>query len=316
MPRLTSILNPKACLRFIRERLYERKLLRHPNLRGAVFYPPGHFYSPLLDIQSFGVSDANLPFDGVEWWEHVDLRPAEQRFYYEDLLARFPVLPFPCQKAASYRYYSENPWFPLSDAFLLSAIIRKEKPRRIVEIGSGFSSAVMLDTLDQAQATAALTFIDPCPDRLHSLLRPHDVNVTTILVQQVQEVPLTVFDQLGAQDLLFIDSSHVAKIGSDVSSLLLRIIPRLQPGVLVQFHDIFYPFSYHAHWIREGRAWNESLFLRAFLVGNPQFQVVAFNSYAGDAFPDVFRDRFPAFLDNTGGSIWIRKIGSLAKNRL
>ena len=116
------------------------------------------------------------------------------------------------------------------------------------------------------------------------------------------------FDQLEAQDLVFCDSSHVAKIGSDVSYILLRILPRLKPGVLVHFHDVFYPFSYPATWIREGRAWNESLFLRAFLVGNMQFQLVAFNCYAGYSFPELFRERLPAFLNDTGGSIWIRKV--------
>jgi hypothetical protein len=117
-----------------------------------------------------------------------------------------------------------------------------------------------------------------------------------------------VFDQLEASDLVFIDSSHVAKIGSDVSFILLRILPRLKPGVIVHFHDVFYPFSYPAAWIREGRAWNESLFLRAFLVGNPQFQLLAFNSFAGYSFSELFRDQLPAFLNNTGGSIWIKKV--------
>jgi predicted O-methyltransferase YrrM len=244
----------------------------------------------------------------VECWEHVNLQPSEQRFYYEDLLERFPFLPFPSQKSHNYRYFTENNWFVVSDAFTLSGIIQKEKPRRIVEIGSGFSSAVMLDTLDQTQASAMLTVIEPYPDRLYSLLSPRDRSIAAVLVERVQEVSLSLFDQLEAQDLIFIDSSHVAKIGSDVTFILLRVLPRLKQGVLVHFHDVFYPFSYPASWIREGRAWNESLFLRAFLLGNPQFQLVAFNSYAGSSFPEVFQDRFPAFLSNTGGSIWIRKV--------
>jgi predicted O-methyltransferase YrrM len=295
MPRLKTIFNPNSYFRFIK------------NLRGAVFYPPGHFYSPLLDIQHLGPNDSNLPFDGAEWWEHINLRPDEQRTYYEDLLERFPILPFPRQKTDGFRYFTENIWFVLSDAFTLSGIIRREKPRRIVEVGSGFSSAVMLDTLDQTHGSVAATFIEPYPDRLYSLLSLHDRSISTVIVGRVQEVPLSVFDQLEAQDLLFIDSSHVAKIGSDVTFLLLRVLPRLKRGVLVHFHDIFYPFSYPASWIREGRALNESLFLRTFLLGNPQFQLVAFNSYVGYLFPDVFRD-FPAFLDNTGGSLWIRKV--------
>jgi hypothetical protein len=275
---LKKIFNPKSYFRFIRKQLLELRLRLQPNLRGAVRYPPGHFYSPLLDIQGLGPNDSSLPFDGAEWWEHVNLRPGQQRSYYEDLLDRFPLLPFPSQKTDGYRYFTENGWFSLSDAFTLSGIIRKEKPRRIVEVGSGFSSAVMLDTLGQTNASAELTLLEPYPDRLYSLLSPHDRSISTVLVQRVQEVSLSVFDQLEAQDLVFIDSSHVCKIGSDVTFILLRILPRLKRGVLVHFHDVFYPFSYPASWIREGRAWNESLFLRAFLVGNPQFQLVSFNS--------------------------------------
>lgn len=308
MPRLKKIINPKSYLWFIRNRLRERKLRLQPNWRGAVRYPPGHYYSPLLDIEALEPDDSSLPFDGAEYWEHVDLRPNEQRTYYDELLNRFPFLPFPRQKSEGYRYFTDQIMFVQSDAFTLSGIIRKEKPRKIVEIGSGFSSAVMLDTLDQTHASAALTFIEPEPDRLHTLLSPHDRSNATILVQRVQEISLSVFEQLEAQDILFIDSSHVAKIGSDVTFILLRVLPRLQPGVLVHFHDIFYPFSYPARWILEGRAWNESLFVRAFLVGNPRFQVVACNSYAGYCFPEVFRDQFPAFLNNRGGSLWIRKI--------
>jgi predicted O-methyltransferase YrrM len=236
------------------------------------------------------------------------LRPEEQRSYYEDLLKKFPMPPFPRQETDDYRYFTENGWFPVSDAFTLSGILQKEKPRRIVEVGSGFSSAVMLDTLDHARMSCALTFIEPNPDRLYALLSPGDRAASTILVNPVQEVSLSVFDQLQAQDLVFIDSSHVAKIGSDVAFIFLRILPWLKPGVLVHFHDIFYPFSYPSEWIREGRAWNESLILRAFLVGNPQFEIVAFNSYMGNTFPELFRERLPAFLKDKGGSIWIRKV--------
>jgi hypothetical protein len=293
---LKKILNPHSYFRFIKD------------LRGVLACPPGNFDSPLLDLfHDLGPNDSNLPFDGAEWWEHINLRPDDQRSYYEDLLDRFPVLPFPRQKTDGYRYFTENVWFVLSDAFTLSGIIQTEKPRRIVEVGSGFSSAVMLDTLDQTHGSVAMTFIEPYPHRLYSLLSPQDRSRATIIARRVQEVPLSVFDQLEAQDLLIIDSSHVAKIGSDVTFLVLRVLPRLKRGVIVHVHDMFYPFSYPVAWIREGRAWNESLFVRAFLVGNPQFQLIAFNPYVAYLFPELFRD-FPAFLNNTGGSLWLRKV--------
>jgi predicted O-methyltransferase YrrM len=305
---MKRILSPKSPFSFIRNRIANYRLRLKPNQKGTVIFPPGHYHSPLLDIESLGPSKPNMPFDGIECWEHIDLRPQEQRNYYEDLLDRFPLLSFPRQKTDGYRYFTDNEWFVLSDAFTLSGIIRKEKPRRIVEIGSGFSSGVMLDTLSQTHESAALTFIEPFPDRLHSLLSSSDRTLSTILAQPVQEVSLSVFDQLDAQDILFIDSSHVAKIGSDVTIIFLRILPRLRPGVLVHFHDIFYPFSYPVSWIRDGRAWNESIFLRAFLIRNRDFQVMAFNPFAGYSFPELFRERLSGFLNNTGGSIWLRKV--------
>jgi predicted O-methyltransferase YrrM len=308
MPRLKNILNPRAYLWALRKRLEDRRLRMDPNWRGAVTFPPGHFYSPLLDIQSLGPDDSALPFDGAEWWEHVELQPSEQRSYYECLLENFPPLPFPSQPVPHYRYYTKNRWFPISDAFTLSAIIQKEKPCRIVEVGSGFSSAVMLDTMDHAGMPTKLTLIEPHLERLDTLLQPEDKARVSILDREVQKVPFSVFDQLEAQDILFIDSSHVIKVGSDVSFLLLRILPRLRSGVIVHFHDVFYPYSYPAEWIREGRAWNESLVLRAFLAGNAKFQVMAFNSFVGYSFPEMFQERFPAFMEETGGSIWLRKI--------
>lgn len=306
VPHLKKILNPGSYVRFFRRRLQDRRLRRHPNLRGAATYPPGHFYSPLLDIENLGSDAPGLPHDGAEYWEHVELRREEQRAYFGELLERFPP-DFPAERTAPRRYFSVNTWFPPADAFTLAAVIQRERPKRIIEIGSGFSSAVMLDTL-AGNSECALTFIEPNPERLYSLLTAEDRARATILVQRVQDVSFGTFEQLGAQDLLFIDSSHVAKVGSDVTYLLLRVLPRLRPGVLVHVHDIVYPYSYPAVWLREGRAWNESLFLRAFLIGNAQFQVVAFNAFAAQAFPELFRDRFPGFLRSSGSSLWLRKV--------
>ena len=109
-------------------------------------------------------------FDGPELWEHINLRENEQRSYYEQLLNDCAVLPFPKQQSPGFRYFSGNSYFVFSDAFTLSAILQKEKPNRIVEVGSGFSSAVMLDTLAHTGQQAALTFIEPNPERLQSLL--------------------------------------------------------------------------------------------------------------------------------------------------
>jgi hypothetical protein len=308
MSNLKKYLNPKTYLRFVLKRLNRLGYFNQTGSKVISMFPPGHFYSPLLDTQLIGPTDMGMPFDGEEWWEHIDLRPDAQRDYYQDLVDNYPFLDFPKKKNDSFRYFSENNWFPLGDAFALSSIIQKEKPRRIVEVGSGFSSAVILDTLGKTQSTAELTFIEPFPSRLESLLEEGDKFIAEIIVKRVQEVPMSVFEQLDPQDVLFIDSSHVAKIGSDLTFLILRVLPRLKPGVIVHFHDIFYPWSYPASWIRDGQSWNETLFLRAFLLGNPQFEIMAFNAYAGKNFAEIFHEKQPSFLTNSGGGFWIKKI--------
>lgn len=300
--KLKRILDPTYVL------VRDHVLRRRPNWRGVTSWPPGHFHSPLLDLRNLPAGGSAMLFDGPELWEHINLRENEQRSYYEQLLNDCALLPFPKQQSREFRYFSGNSYFVFSDAFTLSAILQKERPRNIVEVGSGFSSAVMLDTLDHNDQRAALTFIEPNPDRLQSLLSSEDKARVRIIRNQVQEVPLSMFDELDAGDVLFIDSSHVAKVGSDVTFLLLRVLPRLRPGVLVHFHDVFYPMSYPAEWIRAGWAWNESLFLRAFLVSSHDYDIVAFNSFAGATFPELFRDKVPEVLENTGGSIWLRKI--------
>ena len=166
-----------------------------------------------------------MGFDGVEWWENVDLRPSEQKSYYEDLLAQIPRPAFSPSEVPRLPVFLGKYLVFLSDAFTLSGVIRKEKPRRIVEVGSGFSSAVMLDTLDHNHGPVTLTFIEPRPERLYSLLSPDDRSLSTVIVREIQEVPLSVFEQLDAQDLLFIDSSHVCKIGSDVASFSCGVYP-------------------------------------------------------------------------------------------
>ncbi len=308
MPGLETILNPLAYVEFIRRKLKRAKLDRNPNLRGTDVVPHGHYYSPLLDIAAIGESDTLVGFDGLEWWENVDLRPAGQREYFEDLLDNYSFLPFPESKESGFRYFTGNQWFRLPDAFTLSGIIRMEKPARIIEVGSGFSSAVTLDTLQVTGQAAELTFIEPNPERLVSLLSEDDHGRASIVARQVQEIPVEVFQRLEAGDVLFIDSSHVAKVGSDVTFLFLRVLPALKPGVLVHLHDIFYPYSYPMDWIREGYAWNESLMLRAFLVGNNSFEIVAFNSFAKHSFPELFAAKFPAFLEHNTGSLWLRKV--------
>ncbi len=185
-------------------------------------------------------------------------------------------------------------------------MIEIHRPKKIIEIGSGFSSAVMIDTIQRLGINTQVQFIEPYPDRLKQLLK-ESILKGKIFADIVQKSKLEVYDELESGDILFVDSSHVAKIGSDVTHIFLKILPRLKKGVLVHFHDIFYPESYPIEWVVEGRAWNESILLRCFLLNNSDFHILAFNSFAWREFPEVFLEAGIDFRKNTGCSIWIEK---------
>ena len=128
-----------------------------------------------------------------------------------------------------------------------------------------------------------------------------------VIEKAVQEVELELFQTLDAGDILFVDSSHVVKIGSDVAHIIFEILPRLKPGVIVHFHDVFYSFEYPKEWVKEGRAWNEDYFLRAFLQYNSVFQILYFNSFMGQFYQNELERKMPLCLRNTGGSLWMKK---------
>ena len=136
------------------------------------------------------------------------------------------------------------------------ALLRRYCPKRIIEVGSGFSSALMMDSNDRfLDGSIRFTFIEPYPERLRSLLTEQDNGCMELLQTVVQNVPCEPFASLERNDILFIDSSHVAKIGSDVSNyLVFEILPRLKPGVVVHVHDVMWPFEYPKEWLMEGRA--------------------------------------------------------------
>ena len=183
-------------------------------------------------------------------------------------------------------------------------------PKRVVAVGAGFSTATMLDTLlDESDLDVDLTVIDPHPDVVNTLLLPGDRRNMRLVSDKVQEADMAWFTALGDGDVLFIDSTHVLRSGSDVWFLFGQVIPRLASGVRVHVHDIFYPFEYPADWVlQQNRSWNEAYLLRAFLSGNRDFEIEFWN----DAFflfeLERIKAECPQFLRNSGGSIWLRRL--------
>jgi hypothetical protein len=187
-------------------------------------------------------------------------------------------------------------------------MMRFLRPQRIVEVGSGYSSCAILDVNELFFDNAiACTFIEPYPQLLRSVIGNSDRRSIRLIGQKVQDADLNVFRELQASDILFIDSSHVSKTGSDLNYILFKILPLLKKGVYIHFHDIFYPFEYPRNWVNEGRAWNETYMLRAFLQYNQSFQIRFFSTYLLRQYPEIFKEGLPLCLKEPGGNLWIEK---------
>ena len=272
-------------------------------------FPAGHFYSPLPDMKQIRLEPEALFEHPAEACPGVELKDQRQQGVLGELARYYGELPFPERPSGTARYYYQNDFFRYGDAVVLYGMLRRLQPKRVVEVGSGFSSAVMLDT-DEAflGGQTRFTFIDPHPERLLGLLEERDGQRAEVVREPVQRVALSLFDGLEAGDLLFVDSSHVVKLGSDVKHLLSHVLPRLSQGVVVHFHDVFWPFEYPKAWVRAGNAWNEAYYLHAFLQYNAAFEIEYFNAYMAAIHEEAVRSAMPLCMKDAGASLWIRKV--------
>ncbi len=280
------------------------------DLSFAIAYFPGHYGSPLpsrdevkgVAQRVFAEHDGNMP--------GIDLRYEAQLELYQELVKFYADWPYADDKIDDFRYYCDNKNFCHADGFWLFALLQHFKPKRIVEVGSGFSSCLMLDVNERYfNNTMQLTFIEPFPERLLSNIKPDEKKSINLLQGFVQDVDVACFTALEANDVLFIDSSHVGKVGSDVLYLFNNILPLLKKGVIIHIHDIFFPFEYPRDWI-ENRcwAWNECYFLRSFLQFNDHFETLLFGHWLGEKHSNLLMKHTPMCTKNIGGSFWMRKV--------
>lgn len=292
----------------LREMRFSRQGLRHlrdPFLRAA---EPGHFYSPIPDLDYIRKHSSNLFARGRASIPGISLSADRQVALIEAMEPYYKDLPFSDDKQQALRYYFKNPYFGRGSSIILYAILRYFSPRRIVEVGSGFSSAAMLDVNDRfLEGSMRCTFVEPYPVRLHALLNESDRSRHSVCIDMAQHVPRSLYADLEANDILFIDSSHVAKVGSDVVFLLTEILPLLRKGVIIHIHDIYWPFEYPEDWVFSGRAWNEAYMVKAFLQFNDAFEILLFNSYLAIHQQAVMQRCLPGFMADPGSSLWLRK---------
>jgi predicted O-methyltransferase YrrM len=299
------------------ELLMRQAFGRHVGIPILAFAPPGHYYSPIPSRHDVARYAAERFARGPESLAGLDLNVPGQLAMVRALGPLTRDLTFSDEDGGETRYYWESGGFAPGDATALAAMIRHFRPRRIVEVGAGYSTAVILDVSDRYLTTRpAIECIDPEPARLRSLMRPGDDQRLTVHEAVVQSLPLSFFTSLGANDILFIDSSHVLKLGSDVAFLLLDVLPRLATGVVVHMHDINTSFEYPPESYDEGRAWNEAPALRAFLAFNRSFEMLLFCDYLVRFHRDTLAEWMPLALrqprafseGNASASLWLRRV--------
>jgi len=278
-------------------------------MNNKLYVYPGHYYSPIPSLPDIKKNSKRIFAPFPSEIPGIQLREQEQLELLDQFLPFYEELPFKPHKTEGLRYFFENGGYSYSDAIFLYSMLRHLRPRRMIEVGSGYSSLVTLDTnrlfFDNG---IDFTCIEPYPEGFYSLIDEEDKGNFKMIVSNLQDVDLDEFSKLEENDILFIDSTHVVKVDSDVNYVFSRILPALPKGVYIHFHDIFYPFEYPKEWIYDNFAWNELYMLRAFLEYNDAFRIVAFNTYLEHFHEDYFRKNLPLCMENPGGSIWLQKI--------
>lgn len=227
---------------------------------------------------------------------------------YKEEYTNFPK----SQTLDPHQYYADNLTFVGIDADILYCMIRHFRPKRIIEIGSGYSTrlsaqAILKNKEGDSSYECELTAIEPYPSKV---LRVGFPGLTRLITDKVQNVSLAEFEKLEENDILFIDSSHVLRIGSDVQYEILEILPRLKKGVIVHIHDIFFPLEYPKEWIlKDLRFWSEQYLLQAFLIFNDNFRVLWTGTYMILNQPDAVKKFVGSQVDNpyTSGSFWMQR---------
>ena len=265
-----------------------------------------HYYQPVYDVHCLPAHlwTDKYPLHGVNFNADDQFALLEQ-FKYQDELSVIPVdIP-----AKPLGFYHRNHSFEAADAEMLYNMVRFFKPRRVIEIGAGYSTRIMKYSLDVNRVKGYAS--------IHRCIEPYDVpwieqlGIDEVIRLRVEDVERILFDELEANDILFIDSSHVLRTGGDVFVEYLQILPILKPGVLVHIHDIFIPYEYPKDWIvNKRRFWTEQYIVQAFLSFNQEFEILSAVHWLAMEHPERLARACPVYgkLGGVPGSFWVRKI--------
>lgn len=273
---------------------------------------PNNFYQPVPDTRTLKddlwYKQSDLTCIKIIERDYINLLSLFSSKYKEEY-GRFPLN----KTSIPYQYYVNNGTYESVDGEILYCMIRHFKPRKIIEIGSGYSTylssqALLKNQEEDNDYQCELIAIEPYPNET---LMAGFSGLSKLVIKKVQDIPILEFSKLKENDIIFIDSSHVSKIGSDVNYEYLEIMPRLNKGVIIHIHDIFLPAEYPKVWVLKNHTfWNEQYLLQAFLISNDSFEIVWPASYMHLNFSEKLEVAFKSYKkeDRWPGSFWMRKI--------
>ncbi|HET9985400.1 MAG TPA: class I SAM-dependent methyltransferase [Longimicrobiales bacterium] len=296
------VLPAAALLREVRRTGLARMPVSRAIFRRVGVYPVrDHYYEPVFRRAAPDARERELP--GIDWNVDEQLRLLD-RFDVAAELERFPL-----ERVGDGGFYYHNRFFESGDAEFLYALLRTLRPRRLYEIGSGFS------TLMARAAIRRNAELDPTYRCEHVCIEPYenrwlDHLGIRIVRERVEALDPGSFAPLAAGDVLFIDSSHVVRAGGDVVYEYLRLLPTLAPGVFVHVHDIFSPRDYPARWRDdELLLWNEQYLVEAFLSFNTRFRIVGALNFLAHHHREALAARFPVYAREAAfrepASLWL-----------
>jgi hypothetical protein len=242
--------------------------------RLGIHVTPIHFYSPVPDLR-------DLEARPELWQQRSTMTGVDMNEQSQLMLMHKVVAPYRHECAYSSRatdcpheYHTDNVYFGRDSASVMHSMIRHHRPRKIIEVGAGYSTYAIANACRMNAAAGApveLIAIDPYPN---PTLRAGFPGLTRLISKRIEDVELDFLTNLQANDILSIDTSHAVKTGGDVNFLYLEVLPRLAPGVQIHIHDIFFPEEYPKEWLERRTFWTEQYLLQAFLIYNRCFEVV------------------------------------------
>lgn len=274
---------------------------------------PVHYYSPIPDINDL---EKRNVWNKKSELQGVAFDPKKQLAFLKKLRPFGKECIWPLHKTSNEAdFFVDNDSFSFGCAAVLYSMIRKYKPHTVIEIGSGHSSKIISQSIHTNKKEGGkiphYIIIDPYPQEF---IKNNKISYTKLIPKKVEVIKPIFFNILERNDILFIDSSHTVKIGSDVNFLILDILPRLNPGVFIHFHDINLPFEYpKVYTTNEAfrQFWTEQYLLQAFLSFNQQFEILLAMTYIMHSHLKEFSKAFPNYNPRlhkaSSGSFWMRR---------